>query len=238
MTIENPEAQPSSESASLRSLAPRWLGPALSMAAVAAVVASAAYVFVHDRKAGELGDAQVRSRLANEVILRGVTHQKSGHLEVAETLYNEALRLEPRAAYAFFDLGTVAIERNQWEVAQWYFEQALAIDPSLSAAKHDLEIVAARSASEPDPAHPDLMAAALQALDQDELPERAVSLLRRVLELRPDHYGANFQIARAMDRCGRRAEARPLWNHALELARAVGDAGTIALIGKRLDEKD
>jgi tetratricopeptide (TPR) repeat protein len=60
---------------------------------------------------------------------------------------------------------------------------------------------------------------ALEASD----PAGAAMHFRKVLLLNPDHYGANFQLARSLDLAGNAGEARPVWEHVVQLAQAIDD---------------
>jgi hypothetical protein len=46
------------------------------------------------------------------------------------------------------------------------------------------------------------------------------------LEQNPNHYGAIFQLAMALDRAGKKAEARPLWLKVLQMAEIYKDQNT------------
>ena len=65
----------------------------------------------------------------------------------------------------------------------------------------------------------------------------AVPEFRRVLQLNPNHYGATFQLATALDQVGKRAEARPLWEKALEMAKGYKDKATADTTAARLATK-
>jgi tetratricopeptide (TPR) repeat protein len=59
-------------------------------------------------------------------------------------------------------------------------------------------------------------------------PARAVACYRDVLQARPDHYGAHYQLATALLAAGRTAEARAAWAGFVRLAEAIGDSASIA----------
>ena len=54
-----------------------------------------------------------------------------------------------------------------------------------------------------------LMKAGLDALYTRNDPNAAAAQFRRLLAVNPTHYGATYQLATALDRAGRPAEARP-----------------------------
>jgi Flp pilus assembly protein TadD len=82
-----------------------------------------------------------------------------------------------------------------------------------------------------------LMKADLDALYTARDPEAAVPQFRKVLEQNPDHYGAAFQLATALDQGGKRGEARPLWEKVLKMAEGYKDKDTAAAARARLAEQ-
>ena len=73
-----------------------------------------------------------------------------------------------------------------------------------------------------------LMKAGLDALRTRHDPETAIADFRKVLEHTPDHYGATFQLAAALEAAGRRDEARPLWEKMVAMAESHQDIETAA----------
>jgi Tfp pilus assembly protein PilF len=64
---------------------------------------------------------------------------------------------------------------------------------------------------------------AMMALGLDLLYKRndaatAADQFRKVLERNPTHYGATYQLATALDKAGRAAQARPVWEKVLGMA--------------------
>ncbi|MDI3282672.1 tetratricopeptide repeat protein [Polyangium sp. 15x6] len=74
----------------------------------------------------------------------------------------------------------------------------------------------------------------LDALYNRKNPEAAAAHFRAVLAHHPDHYGATFQLATALDQAGRPAEARPLWTKMLGMAEGIGDTKTAEAARARL----
>lgn len=69
-------------------------------------------------------------------------------------------------------------------------------------------------------------------------PFGAEQAFRDVLKVNPGHYGAHFQLARAIDRGGKPAEARPMWEEVLKSAESMKDTATISMIRTRLAAPD
>jgi tetratricopeptide (TPR) repeat protein len=59
--------------------------------------------------------------------------------------------------------------------------------------------------------------------------ETAIDRFRRILAQDPMHYGASFQLARALDAAGRRLEAVVMWSQVLTMAERAGDKETAKL---------
>jgi hypothetical protein len=72
---------------------------------------------------------------------------------------------------------------------------------------------------------------------KENRPDKAIREFRKVLARNPEHYGGNFQLARALDMTGASREARPYWIKTLELASRFGDAQTAGVARERLAGK-
>ncbi len=79
-----------------------------------------------------------------------------------------------------------------------------------------------------------LMRAGLDALYQRRDAETAVDRFRDVLARNPDHYGATFQLAKALDVAKRTEEANTMWRRVLAMAEAAHDAETARVARARL----
>jgi Tfp pilus assembly protein PilF len=79
-----------------------------------------------------------------------------------------------------------------------------------------------------------IMSTGLDALYQRHDPAVAAAKFQKVLAQNPTHYGATFQLARALDAAGKRAEARPLWKKMLDMAVAANDMATADTARARL----
>ena len=81
----------------------------------------------------------------------------------------------------------------------------------------------ALACSRPEETPEALMSRGLESLYTKGDPEAAARDFRKVLAKNPEHYGAVYQLAVALERGGKPAEARPLW--AKSLAMAENDQG-------------
>jgi Tfp pilus assembly protein PilF len=80
------------------------------------------------------------------------------------------------------------------------------------------------------------MSEGLKRLERD--PSAAADQFREVLMTNPTHYGARFQLARALDLAGRPAEARPIWIAVLGAAESINDTSTAGTARARLAQPD
>jgi Tfp pilus assembly protein PilF len=80
------------------------------------------------------------------------------------------------------------------------------------------------------------MAAGLDFLGKGD-PVAAAAKFREVLAVNPTHYGAHYQLAVALDRAGRRSDARPLWEKVLRMAEGYHDLATARAARTRLNQK-
>ena len=78
-----------------------------------------------------------------------------------------------------------------------------------------------------------LMNKGLAAMYQANDPKEAAWYFRKVLALSPDHYGANYQLARTLDLLGSH-EAEYYWKKTFELAGRYADAETAGIARKHL----
>lgn len=69
-------------------------------------------------------------------------------------------------------------------------------------------------------------------------PVNAERAFREVLQADPTHYGAHFQLARALDRGGKPTEARPKWEEVLRSAESIKDTATARIARTRLAAAD
>jgi hypothetical protein len=93
--------------------------------------------------------------------------------------------------------------------------------------RHFAQLVAALRANS-------AMKVGLAMLYERHDPRTAVVFFREVLSNRPDHYGATFQLAKALDQSGDSTVALSVWKRVLDLAQAQGDTATITAAKSRL----
>lgn len=153
------------------------------------------------------------------------------------------------------------IARNNATEAAALFQKVLELNPTHYGATYQLATALERS-GRPDEAYPVwermlgmaekikdkptadkagqyvLMRRGLDLLNKEYEPEQAGALFQKILEANPNHYGATFQLASALDLAGRPAEARPVWEKMLAMAEQIGDVKTVAATKERLAKLD
>jgi tetratricopeptide (TPR) repeat protein len=152
--------------------------------------------------------------------------------EAAVKAFRQVLAQNPGHYGANYQLA-VALDRAgkpAEAVPQW--ERSLSMAESIKDEKtaETARKRLGRSGSSPQDA---AMKAGLDALGKQDL-ATAILEFRRVLGMNPSHYGANFQLAKALDQSGEPAEARPLWEKVARMAEGFKDQATLDAARARL----
>jgi tetratricopeptide (TPR) repeat protein len=158
-------------------------------------------------------------------------------LEAAVARFRKVLELNPGHYGATFQLATALDRAGRPAEARPYWEKA----KTMAEEAKDVETLAAASARLAKPevmteeeTQAALMRAGLDALYKKNDPAAAVAAFRQVLARSPTHYGATFQLATALDRAGKPAEARPLWEKVQKMAEQFNDKETLTIARARL----
>ena len=167
-----------------------------------------------------------------------VLESREGHLDQSLAMAEMATRVSPSLALAHYYHGQALEKLGRTGEAAAAYRLAVDLDPRDTVASAALRRVegTARAGGPPAESEEALMTAGLDSLYKQRDAPAAAAFFRRVLELNPTHYGATFQLARALDQAGRRNEARPLWEKALRMAEGYHDAPTVATIRARLQQ--
>jgi Tfp pilus assembly protein PilF len=153
----------------------------------------------------------------------------------AELAFRDVLKANPSHYGAHFQLaraidreGKPAEARPMW---QEMLKSAESINDTATA-----NMVRARLAMPDTVSVEAMMATGVNALYRMNDPNGAAEQFRKVLEKRPTHYGATYQLAAALDKAGKRAEAKPLWEKVLAMATTYKDDSTAATARARLQQ--
>jgi len=191
------------------------------------------------RSAGVGGSADPPLSTADSLLQLSVEHYQAGRYQEALNTARSALAANPKLAAAYNNMAVSYLQLGKYDDGIAAAQKALQLQPSFEMARNNLawlerEKAAADLAAVTEP----LMQEAINLLYSQKQPEAAVELFKRVLALNPDHYGANYQLAAALQEAGRLDEAQQQWLRALEMARAINDKPTEALILQHLDTPD
>lgn len=151
----------------------------------------------------------------------------------AAFLFHQVLDILPTHYGGHFQLAKALDAAGQRTAARRVWAQVLPLSVAIEDTA-SIEAARARLAA-PDAETPNgWLAAGLSCLHQLGDGPCAVQWFRRVLTQNPAHYGANFQLARALDASGAHAEATVQWQKVLLAAESVRDTATTRIARARL----
>jgi tetratricopeptide (TPR) repeat protein len=140
-----------------------------------------------ERAATSFAEAfQKDPKLAQAALNEGIALMAQQKLEEAKKALQQAIALEPNNAQAWYNLGLAQHAGNELEPALASFQQAVKIDPRDADSTY-FEGVCYQE---------------MKQLD------KAIAIFQKALEIDPLHASAEFQLARALQRSGRTAEAK------------------------------
>ncbi len=137
-----------------------------------------------------------RKREAEDWFLQGLKLEESpDSLDKAVEAYRKAIQLNPEAAGAFINLGTIFYNRHRLSEAETCYRQAISIDPQYALAHFNLGNV----------------------YDERGNLSEARSFYEEALRLQPNYADAHYNLALVMDRLGLRGKALHHWRRYLKL---------------------
>jgi len=137
-----------------------------------------------------------RARTAYELYLHASQlDEDPATMPEAESLYSQALQLDPWLSIAYTNLGNIRFRRHDIAEAEGLYRKALSIDPRQPEAQYNLGYV---------------------MLERGEA-ETAVPLFRGAIESDPKFSDAYFNLAMAYEQLGEPGKARPYWKSYIEL---------------------
>jgi tetratricopeptide (TPR) repeat protein len=153
--------------------------------------------------------------------------------ETAAVAFRKVLAMNPDHYGANYQLAVALDRGGKPAEARPFWEKSLAM--AVAIRDETTADTARKRLGQPGPSPEDAaMKAGLAALYEKKDAVAAAGDFRRVLELNPSHYGATFQLAKALDQAGNPAEARPFWEKALKMAEGYKDAETARVAKERL----
>jgi Tfp pilus assembly protein PilF len=217
---------------------PRRFVPAQVLVGVllVALVAGAYWTKTGPDRARRVGDDSQEASMRAGLDLLYTRNDPAG----AAAQFRQVLAVNPGHYGATYQLGTALDRAGKPEEARPYWEKLL---PMAEAAKDDATLATVRARLAQPTVRSEaatqaaMMKAGLDALYVRRDPSAAAGEFRKVLARDPDHYGASFQLAMALDQAGKGVEARPLWEKVLKMAEGYKDQPTLAAARSRLAEK-
>jgi len=141
-------------------------------------------------------NSQSRMNESEEWFQKGLDLEEMGApIEAAVEAYNKALELNPQAAGALVNLGTIYYRQRKFVEAEKYYRDAVAADPEYPLAQFNLG----------------------NLYDEQNRVEEAFQCYRRALALNPGYADAHFNIALLCERSGDSLRAVHHWKHYLKL---------------------
>jgi predicted Zn-dependent protease len=148
-----------------------------------------------------------------------------GDKSKAEESLDKALKINPKNAAANFNMGLLKAEQNDLPKAETYLRAALMEDPTLAVAAYNLSILLAKDHLKeaiewsqkayklrPDPRYGYTLAFYLQ---QDGKSDRAVRVLREVINLAPAYPDPYLLMGEIYEKQGKKKEAEAIYREAL-----------------------
>jgi tetratricopeptide (TPR) repeat protein len=153
---------------------------------------------------------------------------KRGHLAEARASFDRSLSLMPLNPYLFMNISVLEAAERRPAEALTAAKRALELAPNNPIARQYYEQALAGAGEA------GLMERGLDALYRRADPGAAVEAFAAVLARNPEHYGATYQSAVALERLGRIGEARKTWVKVLRLAASYDDAPTARTANEHL----
>jgi FKBP-type peptidyl-prolyl cis-trans isomerase 2 len=150
---------------------------------------------------------------AENFFAQGNVFQDKGHIDEAISLYQQAIRLNPKHSGAFYNLGVAFQKLDQIDKAIVYYEIAIGLTQNLIEAHHNL---------------------GLAYKDKGHFDE-AIICFQRVLQLQPNHANAYYNLGNTLVAKGHFQEALQCFLKAVEINPGHDDAyWSMGLIHLRL----
>ncbi len=223
-TASPPAAAPPETGSGAPGVGRAWTVGIAAVCAMAALFVGRAWG-LHDAEGGRPGSgAQAADPAANEVNLGLAATDPSE----AVAHFRKALDESPMHYGATFQLARALDRAGRKDEAKAQWERVLRMaqqsgdQPLVDQARARLGVAATPPATVPA----DPMLQGLDALYSKRDPTTAIARFREVLAQSPEHYGATFQLATALDQAGDVASSRPVWEKMLAMSETIGDAKT------------
>jgi tetratricopeptide (TPR) repeat protein len=154
----------------------------------------------------------VRTRESEAWFQKGLELEETGApVELAVEAYQKVLELNPSAAGALVNLGTIYYRQRKFAAAEEYYKRAIEVDPTYPLAQFNLG----------------------NLYDEQGRLKEALDHYRRALDLNPNYADAHFNLALLCERSGETLKAVHHWKTYLKL----DNSGQWAEIARRQLER-
>lgn len=161
---------------------------------------------------------------------------KTGDANAAVDAFRQVLKTNPTHYGAQYQLAKALDMAGKPQEARPVWQQVLVaadnIHDTASAQTARTRLAAPDTVSEAG-----MMAIGLNMMYKQNNPAGAADQFKQVLQRNPTHYGATFQLAKALDQEGKKDEARPYWQKMITMADAIKDKTTADTARARLQRK-
>ena len=154
----------------------------------------------------------------------------------AATLFRQILAHTPTHYGATYQLAAALEQAGKSDEARPLWERVLAMAEGYKDTA-TMDTARARLAQSAAASEQAMMHAGMEALYARHDPAVAATLFRQILAHTPTHYGATYQLAAALDKAGKPAEARPLWEKVMVMAEGYQDKDTADTARARLQSQ-
>jgi Flp pilus assembly protein TadD len=183
----------------------------------------------------QIADQQAVAPRTDEVLMQEgmqLLHEE-GRPFAAEPLFREVIARSPTHYGVHYQLA-VALDRSARPTeARVLWTELLRMAESIRD-EQTIETARSRLAAPDTASQAALMAKGVHLLYERNDPAGAIPEFRAVLQRNPEHYGATYQLATALDRSGGAAEAATIWVRVLEMAERYADEQTATTARQRL----
>lgn len=162
-----------------------------------------------------------------DIWIKAIQHQRSGHDHAAETLYRQILEQAPRDPRALHALATLAYQRGQQLQALDYVNQAIVANPSIgqfhntrgvvleTLGRLDESIAAYSRAMSLKPDYAEAQTNLAIALQKQGHPDQAIGQCQALIQAQPNHAQAYHVLAYCQQQLGQQDEAAAAYEQAL-----------------------
>ncbi|TAM81922.1 MAG: tetratricopeptide repeat protein [Acidobacteria bacterium] len=181
----------------------------------------------------------------------GLVFAQHGYIEAAVPAFKRAISQDPNAADAYYDLGTLYMEKKKWDLAEEVLEKAVQLKPDDPMGLNNLGIVAAQQGKlmiaeqyfkqvlKRDPSNDLALGNLADLFRSQQRFQDAQQLLDEALKRRPDDPQLNYKLGMVYAGQGLNSQAQTYLERAVRLqpdnAEALDNLGVVYALTGQLD---